>query len=138
MKEGKSTRQVLYSLGWTVDELGRIVKEGRQLYVDISSLRSTVRAKQRSGENIPRILSNLRPRLTDFVKLATRQRRVAATHVLVIMISSEERSVKPYALPVQCIPYVGITHEKMRSIVNNRIEEMVKRNMSVAGMHHLN
>ena len=101
MREGKSTRQVLYSLGWTVNELERIVKEGRQLYVDVSSLRSTIRAKQRSGENIPRILSNLRPRLTDFVKLATRQRRVAATHVLVIMISSEERSVKPY----QCSVY---------------------------------
>ena len=116
-----------------MDELDRIMKEGRQLYVDVSSLRSTICAKQRSGENIPRILSNLRPRLTDFVKLATRQRRVAATHVLVIMISSEERSVKPYALPVQCIPYVGITHEKLRSIVNNLIQEMTKRNMSVAG-----
>ena len=111
-----------------MDELDRIMKEGRQLYVDVSSLRSTICAKQRSGENIPRILSNLRPRLTDFVKLATRQRRVAATHVLVIMISSEERSVKPYALPVQCIPYVGITHEKLRSIVNNLIQEMAKMN----------
>lgn len=49
------------------------------------------------------------------------------------MISSEERSVKPYALPVQCIPYVSNTHEKMRSLVNTLVKEMVGRNMSVAG-----
>ena len=38
-----------------MDELDRIMKEGRQLYVDVSSLRFTICAKQRSGENIPRI-----------------------------------------------------------------------------------
>ena len=131
LSEGKSTRQVLYSLRWTVDELDRLVKDGRQLYVDVASLRSSL---HRSGENIPKnILAGLRLRLTDFVKLTTRQRRVAATHVLVIMISSEERNVKPYALPVQCIPYVSITHEMMRFLINTLIKEMVGRNMSVAG-----
>ena len=49
------------------------------------------------------------------------------------MISSEKRNVKPYALPVLCIPYVSITHEMMRSLINTLIKEMVGRNMSVAG-----
>ena len=108
------------------DELD-LVKDDRQLYVDVASLRSSL---HRSGVNILRILAGL---MTDFVKLTTRQRRVAATYVLVIMISSEKRNVKPYALPVQCIPYVSITHEMMRSLINTLIEEMVGRNMSVAG-----
>lgn len=72
LSEGKSTRQVLYSLGWTVDELDRLVKDGQQLYVDVASLRSTLHEKQRVGENIPRILAGLRSRLTEFVKLTTR------------------------------------------------------------------
>ena len=37
---------------------------------------------------------------------------------------------KPYA---QCIPYVSITHEMTRSLINILIKEMVGRNMSVAG-----
>ena len=86
-REGKSTRQAMYTLGWTVDELNRLVVEGRQLRVEMATLCSSIRALQQAGENIARKLTQLRPRLTEFIKQSTRQRRIAATHVLVIMIS---------------------------------------------------
>ena len=47
-----------------------------------------------------------------------RFRRKAATHIFVIMISSELRNRKPYALPVQCIPYAGLNEESMRRLIN--------------------
>lgn len=56
-----------------------------------------------------------------------------ATHILVFMISNEERSKKPYALPVQCIPYKGLSDAKVRELANKIIREMVKRKMNVAG-----
>ena len=132
VREGKSTRQAIYTLGWTVDELNRLVMEGRQLHVEMSTLRSSIRALQEAGENIARKLTQLRPRLTEFIKQSTRQRRIAATHVLVIMISPEDRSQKPYALPVQCIPYAGMPHQILRTLINSLVREMVNRNMSVA------
>lgn len=84
-------------------------------------------------ENIPRQLKNIRQRLIIFIKGATRHKCTAATHVLVFMINGEERKTKPYALPVQCIPYKGLPDIKVHELANNIIQEMVKRKMKVRG-----
>jgi len=49
------------------------------------------------------------------------------------MISNEERDKKPYALPVQCIPYKGLSDSMVRQLANKIIREMNARNMKVAG-----
>ena len=59
------------------------------------------------------------------------------------MISNEETNKKPYSLPVQCIPYKGLSDPKIRELANKVIHEMVKRKVKDAGenvfdsMHHL-
>ena len=62
-----------------------------------------------------------------------RHKRQVATHVFVIMISPEDRRVKPYALPVQLVSYAGLNQSRVRSIINGVIAEMTKREMKVAG-----
>ena len=84
-------------------------------------------------DNIPSQLSSLCQKLTSFIKGITRHQRTAATHVLVFMISAEDRRKRPYALPVQCIPYKGLTDAKIRELANKIIVEMTKRKMNVAG-----
>ena len=84
-------------------------------------------------ENIPRRLTTIRQRVTTFIRGTTRHKRTAATHVLVFMISPEERNQKPYALPVQCLPYKGLSDAKARDLANKVIHEMVQRNMKVSG-----
>lgn len=63
----------------------------------------------------------------------SRHQRLAATHVWTVMISPENRQQKPYALPVQCIPYKSLTASAARSLINKLVEEMVKRDMKVVG-----
>ena len=48
--------------------------------------------------------------------------------------SAELRNRKPYAIPVQCLPYASLREQDMRRMVNNLIEEMVKLGMNIAGM----
>lgn len=62
-----------------------------------------------------------------------RHKRIAATHILAILISPEARNRKPYALPVQMIPYIGLNRSEIRDIINNVISEMSMRGMSVSG-----
>ena len=76
----------------------------------------------------------MRSKALSFVKCTTRHRRHAATHMLAIMVSPEDRSQKPYALPVQIIPYIGMPEVTIRSLVNKVIKEMAVRNMPIAGM----
>ena len=56
------------------------------------------------------------------------------SHVLVFMISIEDRQRKPYALSVQCIPYKGIGETMMHELANKIINETVKRKMDVAAV----
>ena len=52
------------------------------------------------------------------IKGVYRFRRVPASHVFVLMISSELRNKKPYAVPIQCLPYAGLKEVDMRRMVN--------------------
>ena len=69
-----------------------------------------------------------------FVKRVTKYKRVAATHILVLMISPEQRTSKPYALPVQCIAYKSLKDSEVRKIANELVKEMSLRGMKVAGI----
>ena len=60
-----------------------------------------------------------------------RFRCCAAGHIFVIMISSGHTK-KPYAYPVQCIPYASLTDNECRKLMDGIIAEM-KRHMKVAG-----
>ena len=62
-----------------------------------------------------------------------RNKRTAATHILVVMISTECRSKKPYALLLQCISYVEITVKQMRDILNQVVLAMFSRGMKING-----
>ena len=129
----------LISLAWKVKEISQLDDMGRKCYRDISSIVEKIEQDQDlwQEENIPKQLTSIRQSLISFIKGITRHQRIVATHILVFMISCEERRSKPYALPVQCIPYKGLGDMKIRELANNVIQEMVKRNMKVAGTNLL-
>ena len=102
--------------------------------VDISFLEELIQDDNRNKEaNLPRKLTALREKMTCHTKGITRHKRVAATHVFVVMISTEQRTHKPYALPVQCFPYDSFGTDKARSIVNSIVSQMALRGMKTAG-----
>ena len=42
---------------------------------------------------------------------------------------------KPYAIPIQCIPYKSLSDFKVRELANLIVGEMTSRKMKVAGMY---
>ena len=80
---------------------------------------------------LPKHASN--SHLCCFIEGVTRSRRIPATHLLVFMISPEDRQQKPYALPVQCVPYTGMPEHVIQTLANKVIREMNARGMKVAG-----
>jgi len=124
----------LITLSWKVKELTELNENGRQLHRDATSL--IAKLEEHAEDNIPSQLCTFRRKLVSFIKGVTRHQWTPATHILVFMISTEDRRRKPYALPVQCIPYVGLGDAKIRELANNIITEMVKRKMNVAGNYY--
>ena len=49
------------------------------------------------------------------------------------MVSSELRNHKPYAVPVQCIPYAGLKESDSRRMVTMLVQEMHMLKMKAAG-----
>ncbi|XP_065911420.1 uncharacterized protein [Dysidea avara] len=125
----------LINLSWKLKELGDLNEMGRKLHSDIDVLSAKIGEHQHSWQqdNIPSQLKEIRTNLVAFIRGITRHQRTAATHILVFMISNEERRKKPYAIPVQCLPYKGLTDGRVRELSNKLIEEMTKRKMKVAG-----
>ena len=125
----------MFSLSWDIEELNKIATEGRKIRIELSTTLSIVSSADDGfqQQNVPRKIKSIRDRLGAFVKETIRFKRKAATHIFVIMISSELRDHKPYALPVQCLPYTGLDEANLRRLVNSLIVEMVSHGMKVSG-----
>ena len=125
----------MLSLLWDLEELKRLNEEGRKLRTAISIALDVVRMPQdmQNEHNLPRKLGSIRSQMHEVVKGLYRFKRTPATHIFVLMISSCFRDRKPYALPVQCLPYAGLKESDMRRLLNALIIEMVNQRMKVAG-----
>ena len=75
--------------------------------MELSTLLDKLKDPSFDREYLPCKSDSVRTAAEEFVKGVTRQQCIAATHCLVIMISPE-RNKKPYAFPVQCLPYNGL------------------------------
>ena len=129
----------MLSLLWDLEELKHLNEEGRQLKVDISIALDVICMPVRfqREHNLAEKLTRIRSKLVAFLKCLYRFRRTPASHIFVFMISSAQRNKKPYALPVQCIPYAGMKERDIRRLVNAVVKEMVNNGMKVAGMSRI-
>ncbi len=56
--------------------------------------------------------------------------------MFVFMISSEYRDKKPYAVPVQCVPYTGLKERDICRLVSELTKELANRRLNVLGEFH--
>lgn len=125
----------MFGLAWDVKELNDLNETGRELIVECTTLVDKLLDPSYDGitNNLANQISTFRERVLSFVKSTTMYRREPATHILVVLISPEERNKKPYALAVQCIAYKSIRDSEVRQICNKIVKEMTVRGMKVSG-----
>lgn len=133
--EQSNNEKETLSLCWDIKELEGLTAKVRKIRPSLNGMIGLIRAPNFNfmEQNFPRKLGELRGRLTKFTKGVYQFHRTVATHMFVIMISSESRTQKPYALPVQCLPYAGLKEKDIRQIVSTLLCEMRKRKMKVCG-----
>ena len=132
---GNASEKIMLELLWDVDALKKLNEKGRALQTDISVFLDLLHQPddEQVRRNLPQRLSGLRSRLQEVIRGVFRLKQTPATHMFVMMISSELRNRKPYAVPVQCVPYAGLRESEMRGMVTLLVREMVKVGMKVAG-----
>lgn len=132
---GKGGDKKHYRLGWKIDDLSCLSKNGRKLVVELCSLMDKLKDPlfNLRSSNLPRRLSDTRKDLTTFITGISKHIRSVASHIMVFMISPGKRDSKPYAIPIQCVAYRGMTEANLRKLVNVVIHEMHHRDMKIAG-----
>lgn len=132
---GSGSDSEMLSLCWEIEELKTLIEEIRKIRPNVHHMIDRIQAPSINfiQENIPRHLGNIREKLASIVKGVFRFKRSVATHMFVVMISSELRNKKPYALPIQCLPYAGLKEKDVRRIVTDVVKEMKSRKMKVRG-----
>ena len=137
LASGKATDKMLKKLAWNVDDLSRLNDDCRKMCIESQQIHDLAEGAEDRFlvVNAPQRLSHLRKNMLVFLQGLYRFHRQAATHIFVLMISPEQRDSKPYALPVQCVPYVSLKHSTCRNLVNNLIAEMCRKGMKVAGVY---
>lgn len=135
-QEGRYTEKLMTSLAWNIKDLSDLNECGRKVIQDCDIIKRRLDdcSYDRICNNFAKTISMLCDLVRTFVKRVAKYKRVAATHVLVLMISPEQRTSKPYALPVQCIAYKSLKDSEVRKIANKLVKEMSLRGMKVAGI----
>ena len=139
LTSGHTAEQTMFALTWDIQELTQLNTDGRTLRIDLATALDIISNPDADHQqlNLPRKLGSIRKRQAELIRRTTKFKRKPATHIFVLMISTELRDQKPYAVPVQCIPYAGLKEGDIRRIVNELVKEMVARKMNVAGIHNL-
>ena len=133
LKSNSTTDQTKFSLSWDIEELKDISKECRKMYSDLTECSNACTSELFQQSNVPRKLAQIRERLCELTKRIVHFKREPATHIFVLMISSDARDKKPYALPVQWFPYTGLKESDIRRIVSELCKKMISLGMKVSG-----
>lgn len=135
LQEENRQSKTMLNLAWNLEDLEQLNTLARGLRVEVGSVLDVMKDVTTDPRelNVPQRLEGLRNKLCTLAKGVSRYRREAATHIFVFMISPESRAFKPYAVPVQCVPYVGMKEKKLRELIRAIIRAMVERGMKVAG-----
>lgn len=127
LEKGHSTEKKLMEVGWDSVEYMELLKKANSLKTEIESML----AEKRNGVKIGVIEFKLRMR--KYLKDLFLKKRLPAKYLLVFMIADELRNRKPYAVPVQFLPYKSITDSKLIELETTLQRIMEKNGMTVVG-----
>ncbi len=121
LKSPNSSTEKLKEAAWDAHEYQELLQQAQHLLGDL---------EETTGDTLPR---PLRDEMWRYLKNLYKKKRTAASHVLVIMVAEEQRTKKPYALPVQYVPYASIRDQELRDVLADVKTVMTNMGMSVVG-----
>jgi len=130
---GRTAEQTMFNLSWDIEELNKVNSDCRKVFNELGCCINCCTDELFQSHNVPSKLTNVRMELCEVVKRIAHFRRNPATHVFVMMVSSETREKKPYSLPVQCIPYAGLKETELRRLINDLCSKMSALGLKVSG-----
>ena len=123
---GHCAESKLMALAWDVTGFQELLKKAKELILDLEGVLDVC-------VNLGSYLATFKPHLHLYLKELFSKKRVAAGYLLTFMISDELRKKKPYAVPVQFVPYKSIGDSQLRDLEVKLEKAMKNAGMTVVG-----
>ena len=127
LDQGTSAEKKVMECAWNALEFQELLKRWKVLKFELENAIEMHRAGAKFD------LMALKLKLKQYLKDLMLKKRIAAKYLLVFMIADELRNRKPYAIPVQFLPYKSITDAKLIELASNLQDVMEKNGMTVVG-----
>lgn len=131
-RQANCPEATLKEANWEVIEFQILLQQSQELHHDLEDALASIADANRAEYVLPEI-HDLASKSFIYLRNLFKKKRIAATHVLVLMLSDEKRSRKPYALPVRFVPCRTLKDQFIRDLTKDLKEEMTKRNLCVTG-----
>ena len=127
-KQLNASEDSLFALAWTREGFKTLTAMNKEFKSTACSLQSRLLGGTISG-NVQKDVGCFRNSLLKYVQSFYSKKREAASHMMVF--ADEKRNLKPYAMPVQFLPYHSIADAKIRDLVGDLRKCMVNLGMTV-------
>lgn len=118
-------------LAWSLTGFETLTKQANEFVNELSSFTLDMCNGQRG--KVQKSLISFKSRVLEYLHGLCTKKRTSASHLLVFMVSDELRNRKPYAVPVQFMPYCSLTDSKLRDLEYQLECAMRKVGMPVVG-----
>jgi hypothetical protein len=129
-KKNPSTEK-MKEMSWDCVEFSHLLQTAQRLSQQLTECHELI-----LGNNLPASSFHFKHMANDMKKYLTdlfKKKRSCATHIAIRMVSSERRNVKPYAIPVQYVPYHSLTDQSAGQMVEDLRREMQALGLNVVG-----
>lgn len=132
-----TTVETLKSLNWDIVKFQTLLEQATFFKEQISTFIADLNSSQSQAPVAPnwRLWLKQSPGYLQFLRNLFKKKRICATHILVFMVADEQRICKPYAIPIQYVPYKGIRDQEVRDLTKKIKIEMTKAHLKVVGMY---
>lgn len=130
-----TSAEVLKTLCWERVEFNTLLQQSQSFKEQFELMKSLLNHPvSPRARDVKNQYTTLFPDMHKYLRnLFIKKRQPAATHVLLFLISDERRNKKPFAMPVQYVPYHSIKDQYLRDMTDKIKQEMVKMDLKPVG-----
>lgn len=129
-----TSQELLKALCWERVEFNTLLQQAQCFIEKYETMKACLSQQAPREKDVVTALQNVEhDALTYLRNLFVKKRQPGATHVLLFLVSDERRNKKPYALPVQYIPYKSIKHQYVRDMTDAIKSKMMELDLKPVG-----
>ena len=129
-----TSQHMLKTLCWERVEFNTLLQQAQCFLQKYETMISCLNPQAPRLKDVITAFGNIeKDSLTYLRNLFIKKRQPAATHALLFLVSDERRNRKPYALPVQFVPYRSIKDQYVRDLTDSIKTEMMQMNLKPVG-----